>query len=244
MFVTSFASRLHHHTTTDGVEGVGHETSDRSHRLSNHPADNNVCVLGVWKHACKRNVDREGYLKAQSPGYIELLNAWKWKLTLCCVVDAKVSSSVDDDALYWNAEALVQTSDAIGLGDLHQTVSQAFELAPRSSFADISGQTCSGKVEGVDETERSGSGGATRRQVTSKVSPELFVLVHAVEENLLVLVLEGKVEGLSREVSDDIGQVPSPEREEALLFGDTDNAVDDALVLLVNCNLFAGMLYL
>lgn len=52
--LTSFASRLHHHTTTDGVEGVGNESGDRGHRLSNHPADNNVCVLGIWKHACKR----------------------------------------------------------------------------------------------------------------------------------------------------------------------------------------------
>ncbi len=60
VFATSFASRLHHHTTTDSVEGVGHETSDRSNRLSDHPADNNVCVLGVWKHACKRNVNQEG----------------------------------------------------------------------------------------------------------------------------------------------------------------------------------------
>lgn len=70
------------------------------------------------------------------------------------------------------------------------------------------------------------------------------MLVYAVEENLLVLVLESKVEGLSGEVSDDIGQVPSPEREEALLFGDTDDTVDNAFVLLVNGNLFAGMLYL
>lgn len=123
-------------------------------------------------------------------------------------------------------------------------MSQTSELTLLSGFADISGQTCSGEVEGVDETERRGSGGAARRQVTRKVPPELFVLVHAVEENLLVLVLESKVEGLSGEVSDDVGQVPSPVREEALLFGDADNTVDDALVLLVSCNLFAGMLYL
>lgn len=113
-----------------------------------------------------------------------------------------------------------------------------------SAFADVSSQTCSGKVEGVDKTEGGGSGGATGRQVTCEVSPELRTLVHAVEENLLVLVLESKVEGLSGEVSDDVGQIPSPKREEALLFGDTDDAVDDALVLLVGCNLFAGMLYL
>lgn len=53
MSLTSFASRLHHHATTDSVEGVGHKTGDRGHGLSNHPADKDVCVLGVGKHACK-----------------------------------------------------------------------------------------------------------------------------------------------------------------------------------------------
>lgn len=56
--ITSFASGLHHHTTTNSVEGVRHETSDRSHGLSDHPADNNVCVLGVWEHACSRDVNQ------------------------------------------------------------------------------------------------------------------------------------------------------------------------------------------
>lgn len=113
-----------------------------------------------------------------------------------------------------------------------------------SSFANISSQTRSGKVERVDKTQRCGSSSATRCQVASEVSPELCALVYAVKENLLVLVLESKVEGLSREVSDDVGQISSPERDEALLFRYTDNAVNDALVLLVNCNLLACMLYL
>lgn len=56
--VTSFASRLHHHAPTDGVEGVGHEARHRRHRLSDHPAHNNVRVLGVGEHSCKRNVSR------------------------------------------------------------------------------------------------------------------------------------------------------------------------------------------
>lgn len=175
---------------------------------------------------------------------MQLFSDWNSKLTLCCIVDAKVGGSVDDDALHWDAEALVQTLDAVRLGDLHQTVSQAFELTLLSGFAHISGQTCSGEVEGVDEAERGGPGGTAGRQVAGKVSPELCALVYAVEENLLVLVLEGKVEGLGGEVSDDVGQVASPEREEALLLGNADNAVDDALVLLVSSNLFAGMLYL
>ena len=54
--VTSFAARLHHHATTDGIEGVGSETSNCSDSLSNRPADNNVCVLGIWEHTCRVNM--------------------------------------------------------------------------------------------------------------------------------------------------------------------------------------------
>lgn len=54
--VTSFASRLHHHASTNSVKGVGHESGDGGHALSNHPAHDNVCVLGVRKHSCKINV--------------------------------------------------------------------------------------------------------------------------------------------------------------------------------------------
>lgn len=42
---------------------------------------------------------------------------------------------------------------------------------------------------------------------------------------MLVLVLERKVEGLRGEVPDDVGEVTTPKAEEALLFGDADEAV-------------------
>ena len=131
--------------------------------------------------------------------------------TFSCVIDAKVSSPVDDDALHRHVETLVQASQTIRLEDLNQAVSQTGELPPSTRLTDISGQTGTGKVEGVHEAQRGGSGGSTGCQVTGKVPPELFALVYAIQENLLVLVLESKVEGLSGEVSDDVGQVPSPE---------------------------------
>ena len=68
------------------------------------------------------------------------------------------------------------------------------------------------------------------------------MLVHAVQEHVLVLVLEGEVEGLGGEVADDVGQVAPPEGDEALLFGDAYDAVHDALVLLVGSDLLADML--
>jgi len=210
--VRSFASRLHHHTTADGIEGVGNETGTGSHSLSDGPADNNVCILGIWQH------------------------------TLGCVINAKVGCSVDYDALHGHTEALVQALEAVRLEDRHQAVSEATEFT-LPGLAHVGSKTRSGEVKGVDEAEGGGSSSTTGGQVAGEVSPEL-PLVNAVEEDLLVLILERKVESLGGEVSDDVRQVASPERDEALFLGDTNDAVHDALVLVGSRDLFAGMLYL
>lgn len=164
------------------------------------------------------------------------------KHTLSCVIDAKVCSPVDNDALHRHIEALVQSFQAVRLEDLHQAVTQTCELSPGSCLSHISCQTGTGEVKGVHETEGGGSSSTTRGQVASEVPPELRALVDAIKEDLLVLVLEGKVEGLGGEISDDIGKVTSPEGKESLLLGNTDNAVHDTLVLLVSCDLLTGML--
>ena len=164
--------------------------------------------------------------------------------TLGGVVDAKVGSPVDDDALDGHVEALVQTTDTVGLGDLLQAVGQAVELASSAGLSDISGQTGPGEIEGVHEAQGGGSGSSTGRQVTGEVPPELGALVDSVKEDLLVLVLEGEVQGLGGEVSDDVGKVTSPEGQESLLLGNTDNAIHDSLVLHICGDLLAGMLNL
>lgn len=164
------------------------------------------------------------------------------RLTFGGVVDAEVRRPVDDDSLHGHVEALVEPLEAVGLEDLDQAVAQAAELSPGASFAHVGGQTGSGEVERVDEAERGGTGSTTGRQVTGEVAPELLALVDTVKEDLLVLVLEGEVESLGREVPDHVGQVAPPERQEALLLRDAHHAIHNALVLLVDRDLLAGML--
>ncbi|KAF4008048.1 hypothetical protein G4228_019599, partial [Cervus hanglu yarkandensis] len=89
---------------------------------------------------------------------------------------------------------------AVGLGDLHQTVSQALELALTARLAHVGRQAGPGEIQRVDEAQRGGAGRPARGQVACEVPPELGVLVHAPQEDLLVLVLEGEVEGLRGEV--------------------------------------------
>lgn len=162
--------------------------------------------------------------------------------TFSCVEASEVGRSVDDDTLHWHVESEVKTLDAIGFEDLTDAVSKTGELSTCWALADVGSESCSGEVERIDEAERSSTGGTARCKITSEVTPELCFLIHATEEDPLVLVFEGEVEGLGGEVTDHVGQVASPEGNEALLLGDSYHTVNDSLVLCFYGDLFAGML--
>lgn len=165
-----------------------------------------------------------------------------WQHPLGSVIDSEVGSSVDDDALDRDTETLVETLQAVRLEDLGETVAQPIEFSLGRSLAHVGSQPGPSKVQRVDEAEGGGPSCPTRGQVTSKVAPELLMAIHASQEDLLVLVFEGEVQGLSGEVPDHVGQVTPPEREKALLLGDSHDTINDAFVLLLCTDLFAGML--
>jgi len=196
----ALATRLHHETTTDSVEGIRDDARYGGHALSNSPGYDEACALGVGQHA------------------------------LGCVVEAEEGGTVDDDTLDGHSEALVEATHAIRLEDLHKAVTEAVELTLASTLTDISSKSGTGEVKRVDEAEGSGTSSTAGGKVTGKELPELGLLVNTTKEDLLVLVLEGKVEGLCGEVTDDVGEVASPESEDALFLGDADKAVDHALV--------------
>lgn len=93
------AARLHHHATTDSIEGIGDNASNGCHNLGDGPADVDGCVLGIGQHAASG------------------------------IVEAEVGGTVDDDALDGHSEAAVQSNDAVALEDLGQAVAQTGELA-------------------------------------------------------------------------------------------------------------------
>lgn len=63
-------------------------------------------------------------------------------------------------------------------------------------------------------------------------------------EELLVDVLEGKVQGLGGEVADDVGGVAAPQGDGALVLDHATEAVKDALVLVLGLDLRGGGLHL
>ena len=94
----SLATRLHHHTTTDSIEGIGDNTSNSCNNLSNSPADVDGGVLRIGQH------------------------------TAGSIVEAEVGSTVDNDTLYGYTETTVQTNNTIRFEDLGQAVAKTGEF--------------------------------------------------------------------------------------------------------------------
>ena len=113
-------------------------------------------------------------------------------------------------------------------------VDEALELALTAALGGLGvvGQAGTGKVERVDKAERHGAGDTARGNVAGEPLPVAVALLLKAKEGL-DLVLEGKVEGLRGEVADDVGDVATPERGDALVGNDALGAVADALVALL-----------
>jgi len=165
------------------------------------------------------------------------------KHTLGGIEEAEVRGTIDNNTLNGYGETTVESDNTIRLGDLSQTIQKTVEFS-LSTLADIGTETCSGEIKRIYQTERCGSGSSTGCQVTGKVAPELCLLVNSTEEDLLILVLEGEVQSLSREVPDHIGEISSPESREPLFLGDTNETINDTLVLVLLGNLLGCCLNL
>ena len=198
------ASRLHHHTTTNSVPWVGKDSRSDCDNLGNSPSGEEVELLSV---------SGEDHL-----GGIE---------------HSEVSGTVDDDSLDGDEESSVESNWSIRLDDLDEAVSESLEFTI-VGLSDISGKTSTGEVEWVDEAEGGGSSSSSGSQVSGEELPEVLLFVESLKEDCLVGILESEVQGLCWEVSDDVGEVSSPESSDSLLLWHTDENVHDSLVTLVS----------
>jgi len=144
------------------------------------------------------------------------------------VVDAKVSTAERDDADDGDAEAVVEAHHAGRAGgSLRKAVHEARELG--LARADVRGEARPRVVERVDNRERAGAGKAARGHVDQEELAEVR-LRRILGEPGLDGVLEGEVERLGREVTEDVHKVAAPESADALLRGDAREAVGDTRV--------------
>ena len=144
------------------------------------------------------------------------------------IVETEVGTSVDDDTLDRHTETLVQGEKTGSLGDSGQAIEHASELA-LGSLSNISSQTGSDEIQGVHNKKRGRTSQTTGSHVDSQGLTEVLLGVN-LREHSLEGVLESEVEGLSGEVSHNICHVTSPQGSEALLGGNSREAVHDTSV--------------
>merc|ERR1719278_1070024 len=144
------------------------------------------------------------------------------------IKESEVHSTVDEDTAGGDGESSVQTLDAIRLQSLDVDIDQSVELALTTLALGIVGQPGPGKVKGVHKQKGHGSSGATGGNVGGKLGGG---------EQGLDGVLEGKVKCLGGEVTQHVGEVSSPERNNAFGGQHSLGAVKDSGVRLVQTTL-------
>merc|ERR1719331_2746360 len=125
--------------------------------------------------------------------------------------------------------------DTIGLQCLDVDIDQPVELTLTTLALGIVGQPGPGKVKGVHKQKGHGSSGATGGNVGGKLGGVGGILGGGKQG--LDGVLEGKVESLCGEVTQHVGEVSSPERNNAFGGQHSLGAVKDSGVRLVQTTL-------
>ena len=127
---------------------------------------------------------------------------------LSSIEHTEIRGSVSDDTNDGDTETIVETTNSV-LGRFLEAINQSIEFSLFSG-TNISGKSGSCEFERVDDGEGSSTGGTTRHAVSNdELSWLSFWVVWA--QILLIEILAGEVEGLSWEITNNIGQVSSPE---------------------------------
>lgn len=193
-FVVDTSSRGHHHSTSDGIDGVGGEARDDGDGPSEEEGDD------------------EGGIRSKEDG-------------LDGIVKTEVKTSVDEDTDAGDGETSVETGNTVGSDGLLVDIDETVVLSLTVLALGVVGESGSGVVEGVDDGEGHGTSETTGGDVGGELDGVAGVLGGG--EESLDLSLEGEVEGLSGEVSEDVGKVSSPEGSDTFRSHGSSGAVND-----------------
>ena len=157
---------------------------------------------------------------------------------LTSVESTKVLGSVSDDTNDRDTETSLESLRTILLEVLLEAVNESGELSIGTG-PDITGESGSREIGEVNDGEGGSTCSSTGSHVTKEEHSWLFLWV-VWAENFLVEVLAGEVEGLSWEVTDDVGEVTSPEGAGTLLGDDSAETMQSPIPL----NLFSTAMFL
>ncbi|CAG8720742.1 10000_t:CDS:2, partial [Acaulospora colombiana] len=160
-----------------------------------------------------------------------------WRAPTSTTADVKeydiLETTVDDNTNDGGNESSVKTGNTVRLEGLPVNIDETIELTLSSTLGGfgVVGKTGTSIVEGVHEEQGRSTSSTTRSNVTSEPLPVTVVLLEAEEglERREIVLTEGKVEGLGREVTNDVGGVASPEGDETFIAICAAEAVHDAV---------------
>jgi len=164
------------------------------------------------------------------------------ELNLSSIVETEVRSSVNNNTNDGDSETVVKGRDSSASGSLGEAVDETSEFS-FSSCTDISGKSSSSEIKWVDEAKGSCSSSTTGGTVTNEEFSWVGLWV-VWTKGLLVVILAGKVKGLGWEITDDVGEISSPEGSETLLSNDSLETVSNTIVSVFNSDFLVGILYL
>ncbi|KAG9966922.1 ADP,ATP carrier protein, partial [Aureobasidium melanogenum] len=194
----------HHHTTTDSVKRVGSDTSTSGDGPTEEERGEEVALEGTGE---ENGLER--------------------------VVHTEVQTTVDNDTSDGGHETTVETGNTVRGEGLLVDIDETVELALTRALGGLGvvGKTGTGVVEGVDEGKGSGTSSLDEGKVAHHPLGVTVTLL-LVGEHGLVGVAESEVQGLGREVTDDVGSVTTPEGDDTLIGGGTLEAVGNTVVLV------------
>lgn len=203
-----------------------------------HHQSSSDCVKRVWKDTWSSSDCLSEGPHGEEVGFLWVLE----EESFTSVEATKVGSSVEDDTNNWDSESSVKSIHAIWGSDLGKAVYESWEFSV-GSFSDIWGESCSCEIKGIDKQEWRGTSSSSGSHITYEEFSWVGLGIEGAEP-FLVCILEGEVEGLGGEISDDIGQVTSPEWSETLFTIDSREAIADTLVLVLGGDRFWSVLHL
>ena len=182
----------HHHPPPDGVDGVGHEASGDGDGPAKQEGNGDASISSQ-DEGLQGVVETKVHPAVAAGNRLETIKGEK----------EREYSHEDTDGR--DGESSVESLDAVRLEGLHVDINETVELSLAALALSVIGQPGPGIVQRVDEHQRQGSG----KPSAGNVGGELHCLGSILGglEDGLDLILEGKVECLGWEVSQDISQV-------------------------------------
>ena len=114
--------------------------------------------------------------------------------------------------------------------DFFTAVEKAVELSFSFGFSDIGSESGSGEIERINEDQAEATSDTSWQEGSDEVLSLVGDWVDSLQEDSVEGILGGEVNGLSREVSKDVGPVASPEGSDSFFSDASLEAVNDTWI--------------